>query len=224
MGDIFGVLLTVLLLAANAFFVGAEFALISARRDRLEALAEQGKRSAVTVIRAGQNLSVMLAGAQLGITICSILLGRVGEPAVAHLLEPPFDLVGVPDAVAAHGVVRHRDHDRRGVARPARRDGAEEHRDRRPGIDGHAAGSAVSDLGSHGASRHRVLRLVCSHRAPRGGNRSQNRTGEHGFDRRTLRDDRRVAVRGTARPGGAQPAVARSADSQSGGRPTWPYR
>ena len=44
MGDFFGVLLTVLLLAANAFFVGAEFALISARRDRLEALAEQGKQ------------------------------------------------------------------------------------------------------------------------------------------------------------------------------------
>lgn len=99
MGDIFGVLLTVLLLVANAFFVGAEFALISARRDRLEALAEQGKRRAVTVIRAGQNLSVMLAGAQLGITICSILLGRVGEPAVAHLLEKPFDLLGVPDAL-----------------------------------------------------------------------------------------------------------------------------
>ena len=99
MGDIFGVLLTILLLAANAFFVGAEFALISARRDRLEALAEQGKRSAVTVIRAGQDLSVMLAGAQLGITICSILLGRVGEPAVAHLLETPFHLLGVPDAI-----------------------------------------------------------------------------------------------------------------------------
>ncbi|OBK78731.1 hemolysin family protein [Mycobacterium sp. 1274761.0] len=98
-GDIFGVLFTVLLLAANAFFVGAEFALISARRDRLEALAEQGKRRAVIVIRAGQNLSLMLAGAQLGITICSILLGRVGEPAVAHLLEKPFDLLGVPDAV-----------------------------------------------------------------------------------------------------------------------------
>ena len=99
MGDIFGVLLTVLLLAANAFFVGAEFALISARRDRLEALAEQGKHSAITVIRAGENLSQMLAGAQLGITICSILLGRVGEPAVAHLLEKPFALFGVPDAV-----------------------------------------------------------------------------------------------------------------------------
>lgn len=99
MGDLLGVLLTVLLLAANAFFVASEFALISARRDRLEALAEQGKRSAVTVIRAGEHLSLMLAGSQLGITICSILLGRVGEPAVAHLLEKPFDLVGIPDAL-----------------------------------------------------------------------------------------------------------------------------
>jgi CBS domain containing-hemolysin-like protein len=97
--DILGVLLTVLLLGANAFFVGSEFALISARRDRLEALAEQGKKSAVTVIRAGEHLSLMLAGAQLGITICSILLGRVGEPAVAHLLEKPFDLVGIPDPI-----------------------------------------------------------------------------------------------------------------------------
>ncbi|MDH6194319.1 CBS domain containing-hemolysin-like protein [Mycobacterium frederiksbergense] len=99
MGDILSVLLTVLLLAANAFFVASEFALISARRDRLQALAEQGKRSAVTVIRAGEHLSLMLAGSQLGITICSILLGRVGEPAVAHLLEAPFALIGVSDAV-----------------------------------------------------------------------------------------------------------------------------
>ncbi|MDQ1319909.1 MAG: magnesium and cobalt exporter, family, partial [Actinomycetota bacterium] len=97
--DIFGLLLTVALLGANAFFVGSEFALISARRDRLEALAEQGKKRAGTVIRAGEQLSLMLAGAQLGITICSILLGRVGEPAIAHLLETPFGLLGVPDAV-----------------------------------------------------------------------------------------------------------------------------
>ena len=99
MSDFLGVLLTALLLAANAFFVGAEFALISSRRDRLEALAEQGKHSAVAVIRAGENLSLMLAGAQLGITVCSILLGRIGEPAVAHLLEKPFDHFGVPEAV-----------------------------------------------------------------------------------------------------------------------------
>jgi CBS domain containing-hemolysin-like protein len=99
MGEFLGVVLTIVLLLANAFFVGAEFALISARRDRLEALAEQGKRSAVTVIRAGQNLPLMLAGAQLGITACSILLGRIGEPAVARLLEKPFDLFGVPNAL-----------------------------------------------------------------------------------------------------------------------------
>ena len=99
MSDVFGVLLTVVLLGANAFFVGSEFALISARRDRLEALAEQGKKSAVTVIKAGEQLSLMLAGAQLGITICSILLGRVGEPAVAHLLEAPFGALGIPDTV-----------------------------------------------------------------------------------------------------------------------------
>src|SRR6201990_1729479 len=98
-GDIFGVVLAVLLLAANAFFVAAEFALISARRDRLEALAEQGKHSAVTVIRAGENLPLMLAGAQLGITVCSILLCRVGDPAVAHLLEKPFHIIGIPDTV-----------------------------------------------------------------------------------------------------------------------------
>lgn len=103
MGDILAILLTALLIGANAFFVAAEFALISARRDRLEALAEQGKRSALRAIKAGERLSVMLAGAQLGITVCSIALGRVGEPAVAHLLHKPFDLVGVPDA-ALHTV------------------------------------------------------------------------------------------------------------------------
>ncbi|MFF3568932.1 hemolysin family protein [Nocardia jiangxiensis] len=97
MGDLFGVLLTLVLLGCNAFFVGAEFALISARRDRLEALEAQGKRGAVTVIRAGEHLSMMLAAAQLGITIASLLLGRIGEPAIAHLLTYPFDLAHVPE-------------------------------------------------------------------------------------------------------------------------------
>ncbi|ORV45606.1 hypothetical protein AWC02_13435 [Mycolicibacter engbaekii] len=99
MADLLNIALTVLLIAANAFFVAAEFALISARRDRLEALAEQGRQSAVTVIRAGEQLSRMLAGAQLGVTVCSILLGRIGEPTVAYLLEPAFRLAGIPDAL-----------------------------------------------------------------------------------------------------------------------------
>ncbi|MBT0568210.1 hemolysin family protein [Williamsia sp. CHRR-6] len=99
MSDAFGVVLTVVLLAANAFFVAAEFSLISARRDRLEALVQQGKKRARTVMAAAQELSLMLAAAQLGITICSILLGRVGEPAIAHLIESPLESAGLPSAL-----------------------------------------------------------------------------------------------------------------------------
>src|SRR5690606_3254863 len=62
-------------------------------------LTEQSKKTAVTVIRAGVQLSLMRAGSQLGLTICSLLLGRVGEPAVAHLLKKPLDVLVVPDAV-----------------------------------------------------------------------------------------------------------------------------
>ena len=97
MNEFLGIALAVVLLAANAFFVGAEFALISARRDRLEALAAQGKRRARMVIKAGENLQLMLAGAQLGVTICSILLGRVAEPAIAHLIERPMEWLGAPE-------------------------------------------------------------------------------------------------------------------------------
>lgn len=99
MSDLGALALMLVLLAGNAFFVGAEFALISARRDRLEALAERGRRRAHTVIAAGEQLSLMLAGAQLGITICSILLGRVAEPAVAHLIDAPMAALGAPSEV-----------------------------------------------------------------------------------------------------------------------------
>ena len=99
MGDLLELLATILLVGANAFFVAAEFSLISARRDRLEALAEQGRSGAVTALRAGEQLPLMFAGAQLGITIASLMLGRLGEPAVADLLRRPFDLLGVPPTV-----------------------------------------------------------------------------------------------------------------------------
>ena len=99
MGDWFGISLTVVLLAFNAFFVGAEFALIAARRDRLEALIAQGRKRAKVVLAATEHLSMMLAAAQLGITICSLLLGKVSEPAIAHLLEEPFAAVGVPESL-----------------------------------------------------------------------------------------------------------------------------
>ncbi|HWS91649.1 MAG TPA: hemolysin family protein [Mycobacterium sp.] len=99
MGDALGVLLAVLLIGVNAFFVGAEFSLISARRDRLEALAEQGKARAVTVIRAAEQLPSMLAGSQLGVTVASLLLGRIGESSVAGLLRTTLGLTGMPPAV-----------------------------------------------------------------------------------------------------------------------------
>jgi len=91
--------LAVVLLAANAFFVGAEFALISARRSQIEPRAQAGSRMARTTLRAMENVSLVMAGAQLGITICSLGLGAVGEPAVAHLLEPLFEGLGVPEGL-----------------------------------------------------------------------------------------------------------------------------
>jgi CBS domain containing-hemolysin-like protein len=96
-------LLSVLLLAGNAFFVGAEFALISARRDRLEAMADRGVVRARAVIKAGRRISLMLAGAQFGITLCSLGLGALAEPAVAHVLETLLGPLAVPRA-ALHAV------------------------------------------------------------------------------------------------------------------------
>ena len=97
MGDLGGVLLAVVLLAANAFFVGAEFALISARRSQIEPRAQAGSRMARITLAAMERVSEMMAGAQLGITICSLGLGAVGEPALAHLVEPVFHELHVPE-------------------------------------------------------------------------------------------------------------------------------
>ncbi|MEG9512144.1 CNNM domain-containing protein, partial [Saccharopolyspora indica] len=99
MSDGFAILLGVVLLLLNAFFVGAEFSLLSSRRDRLQALAAQGKARARVVINASQQGSLMLASAQLGITLCSLGLGRLGEPAVAHQLQAPFAALGIPETV-----------------------------------------------------------------------------------------------------------------------------
>ncbi len=94
-----GIGLTFVLLLANAFFVGAEFALISARRSAIEPRARAGSRAAKITLGAMENVSLMMAGAQLGITASSIVLGAVSEPAIAHLLEEPFGAAGVPDSV-----------------------------------------------------------------------------------------------------------------------------
>lgn len=102
--DLFALLLFVGLLAANAFFVGSEFAAISVRRAQIEPLAENGNVSAKITLRALKKVSLMLATAQLGITLCSLLILTVVEPSIHHLLEGPLALTGLSavwvDAVA----------------------------------------------------------------------------------------------------------------------------
>jgi len=97
--DLGFILLAVVLLLGNAFFVGGEFALVTTRRDQLEPRAARGSRAAKTALYGVEHLSLMLAGAQLGISLCSLGLGAVGEPAVAHLVEKPLELVHVPEGM-----------------------------------------------------------------------------------------------------------------------------
>jgi CBS domain containing-hemolysin-like protein len=95
--------IALLLLVGNAFFVGAEFALISARRSTIEPLAEAGNRRARATLGAMERVSLMMAGAQLGITVCSLGIGALAEPAVASLIEPPLSSLGLPSG-AAHAI------------------------------------------------------------------------------------------------------------------------
>ena len=90
------ILVALLLLLGNAFFVAAEFALVSARRTQIEPKAEAGSRMAKTTLKAMENISLVIGVNQLGITICSLVLGAVGEPAVAHLVEPVLHALHLP--------------------------------------------------------------------------------------------------------------------------------
>jgi CBS domain containing-hemolysin-like protein len=98
MNDWAGLAWLFVLLIANAFFVGAEFAVISARRSQIEPLAEKGSRSAKTALYAMEHATLMLATSQLGITICSLLILNVSEPAIHHLLAEPLALTGLGEA------------------------------------------------------------------------------------------------------------------------------
>ena len=89
----------VLLLAANAFYVAAEFALVKARGFRIETLAAEGSATAKLTVRIQANLESYLAACQLGITMASLGLGWVGEPAVAALLEPLFTRIGMSEGM-----------------------------------------------------------------------------------------------------------------------------
>jgi putative hemolysin len=100
-----GLLVVAALLLANALFVAAEFAFVTVRRTRMKTLADDGGGSAVRVLQALGNLDYFVAASQLGITMASIALGFVGEPVLAHLIEPPIEsVVGSLAPAFAHAI------------------------------------------------------------------------------------------------------------------------
>src|SRR5215831_9433694 len=88
-----GLLIVVLLVAANGFFVATEFALVSSRSTRIDQLAAAGSRAARLVQRAKENPTLFISGTQLGVTVASLVLGWLGEQTFAELLQPPLDVL-----------------------------------------------------------------------------------------------------------------------------------
>ena len=101
MFDLIGILAVLALVLANGFFVAAEFSLVAVRRSRVAKLVSARRTNAAALQRAVDNLDAYLAATQLGITISSLALGWIGEPALAHLIEPL--LSGLPDSLATTG-------------------------------------------------------------------------------------------------------------------------
>ena len=99
MNPVAAIALAFVLVLGNAFFVAAEFALISARRTQIEPRAAAGSAWARTTLRCMENIALVIGVNQLGITICSLVLGAVGEPAISHLVEPLLESVHAPEAV-----------------------------------------------------------------------------------------------------------------------------
>ncbi|AOY55810.1 hemolysin family protein [Candidatus Rhodoluna planktonica] len=96
-----GLIWLVVLLAANAFFVGAEFAVIAARRAQIEPRAEAGSKPAKMTLAGMERVSLMLATAQLGITVSSLLILLIAEPSIHHLLEYPLGALGWSEEVVS---------------------------------------------------------------------------------------------------------------------------
>jgi CBS domain containing-hemolysin-like protein len=95
----------VVLVAMNGFFVAAEFALVTVRRTRIDQLVESGRAGARSVQAAHQQLDRFIAACQLGITMASLALGWIGEPALASLIEPPLESVlGFLATAVAHTI------------------------------------------------------------------------------------------------------------------------
>lgn len=101
MTDLSGLVWLVVLLISNAFFVGSEFAVISARRAQIEPLADKGNPAAKITLKAMENVSLMLATAQLGITVSSLLILVVAEPSIKYMLEDPLSAIGLDYATVS---------------------------------------------------------------------------------------------------------------------------
>ncbi len=99
-------IIVLILVAANGFFVAAEFALVSVRRTRIDELVSEGNRRARVVRRSLRDLDSYIAATQLGITMASLGLGWVGEPALASMLDPILEEIVPPDIAyfSAHGI------------------------------------------------------------------------------------------------------------------------
>src|SRR5262245_760678 len=103
--DWLSVAAVIVLVAANGYFVAAEFALVTVRWTRVEELVAKGRFGAKAVHHALENLNNAIAACQLGITFASLALGWIGEPAVANLIEPWFR--GLPPlwgTALSHGI------------------------------------------------------------------------------------------------------------------------
>jgi CBS domain containing-hemolysin-like protein len=102
------IILTALLVLVNAFFVIAEYSLVRSRRARLQAMADEGKRGARLALAQMEQIGDYISACQVGITMASIGIGALGEPAIAHVLEPLFGgAVGHTAAVAVSVVLSY---------------------------------------------------------------------------------------------------------------------
>ena len=104
MENILLVVLALLLVALNGFFVAAEFGIVTLRKTRVRAIAKNGGLSGRILYKVHSQLDAYLSACQLGITLASLGLGWVGEPAFARLLEPAFAILGVTSPQVIHGV------------------------------------------------------------------------------------------------------------------------
>jgi CBS domain containing-hemolysin-like protein len=101
------IFLTLLLVVFNAFFVIAEYALVRSRRPRLETLADQGARGARLALTQLDQIGDYISACQVGITMASIGIGALGEPAIAHLIEPIFGKLSHEASVAISVVIAY---------------------------------------------------------------------------------------------------------------------